>query len=282
MNENRIVNVGDINFANHFPIVLIIGPCQIESLAHAKKMAGLINGICEDIGIKFLYKSSFDKANRTSGAAKRGVGMKKGLDILADIKAIYNCGIVTDVHETHQCDKVAEVADVLQIPSLLSRQTDLLTAAAKTNKVIHVKKGQFLAPNDVYNIVKKISIAGNEKILLCERGTSFGYNTLVNDMRAIPIMGKTGYPVIFDATHSVQSSGLTKYGNNSTGGDREMVPVLAKAAVAIGVAGIFLETHDDPDNAPSDGPNMVKVTELKKLLYSLKRLDDFVKSSQCF
>lgn len=278
MENKKTISIGNIHFGNDLPIVLMAGPCQIESLEHAKLMAGRIKEICLEAEISFLYKSSFDKANRTSIDGERGIGMERGLDILAEIKELYGCPVVTDVHEAHQCETVAKVVDVLQIPSLLSRQTDLLTAAAETGKIIHVKKGQFLAPQDVNNIIKKIKAAGSENILLCERGTCFGYNTLVNDMRAIPIMAATGFPVIFDATHSVQSPGLNKEGLNSTGGDREMVPHLARAAVAVGVAGIFLETHNDPDNAPSDGPNMVRLEDLKSLLIKLKKIDDLVKS----
>jgi len=272
---NKIVQIKNIQIANHLPVGLIVGPCQIESRDHAFEMAAAINEICRSLNIPYIYKSSYDKANRTSAKGARGIGMKKGLQILADIGEKFDCPVLTDIHTEEQCAVVAEAVDVLQIPAFLSRQTDLLVAAAKTGRVINVKKGQFLAPWDMVNVAAKIADQGNENILLCERGTSFGYNTLVSDMRSLPIMARTGYPVVFDATHSVQQPGGQ---GTSSGGQREFVPVLARAAIAVGVAAVFIETHQDPDNAPSDGPNMVPITELKGLLAQLMALDSAVKN----
>lgn len=275
MSKTVTVSPG-VTFGNHLPFVLIAGPCQIESRDHALMMAEKITSITSRLGIPVIYKSSYDKANRTSATAQRGIGMDEGLRILGDVKAQFGCPVLTDVHEPDQCAIAAEVVDVLQIPAFLCRQTDLLLAAAATGKVIHVKKGQFLAPWDMKNVAAKISSAGNDKILLCERGASFGYNTLVSDMRSLPIMAQTGYPVVFDATHSVQQPGGQ---GTSSGGQREFVPVLARAALAIGVAGVFIETHQQPDVAPSDGPNMVPVDQLESLLTTLKAFDSLAKSN---
>lgn len=261
-------------FGQDLPFVLISGPCQIESYDHAMMMAEGIANITTKLGIPFIFKASYDKANRTSLKGERGVGMDKGLEILGKIKAQLGCPVLTDVHTEGQCAVVAEVVDVLQIPAFLCRQTDLLVAAAKTGKAINVKKGQFLAPWDMKNVAQKIADSGNQNILLCERGTSFGYNTLVNDMRGLPIMAETGYPVVFDATHSVQQPGGL---GGSSGGDRRMVPHLARAAVAVGVAGLFIETHDNPNCAPSDGPNMVPLAELQQLLTTLQQFDNLTK-----
>lgn len=271
---SKTVKVGSVSFGNHLPFVLIAGPCQIESRDHAMAMATKVADIADTLGIPYIFKASYDKANRTSLSGARGIGMEKGLEILADIREKIGCPVITDVHTEEQCAIAAQSVDILQIPAFLSRQTDLLIAAAKTGKAVHVKKGQFLAPWDMANVAKKLADSGNENVLLCERGTSFGYNTLVNDMRSLPIMAETGYPVVFDATHSVQSPGGK---GTSTGGDRRMVPPLARAAIAVGVAGVFIETHNDPDNAPSDGPNMVPLQDLSALLKTLQQLDSIVK-----
>lgn len=266
----KTVQAQHVIFANHKPLSLIAGPCVLESRDHAFMMAGKLKEITGALGMGLVYKSSFDKANRTSGNSERGLGLEKSLEIFADIKKEFGLPVLTDVHEPWHCAEVAKAADILQIPAFLCRQTDLLVAAAKTGKVINVKKGQFLAPWDMKNVAAKIAGAGNENILLCERGVSFGYNTLVSDMRALPILAETGYPVIFDATHSVQQPG----GQGTTsGGQRQFVATLARAAVAVGVAGVFIETHQDPDNAPSDGPNMVKLSDLKALLEQLQAFD---------
>jgi 2-dehydro-3-deoxyphosphooctonate aldolase (KDO 8-P synthase) len=278
MNPQKTVSVGSsaspVTFGNKLPFVLIAGPCQIESRDHAFGLAQKIADIADTLNIPLIFKASYDKANRTSLSGARGIGMEKGLEILAEIKDKIGCPVITDVHTAEQCAIAAQSVDILQIPAFLSRQTDLLVAAAQTGKAIHVKKGQFLAPWDMANVAAKIADSGNENILLCERGTSFGYNTLVNDMRGLSIMAETGYPVVFDATHSVQSPGGK---GTSTGGDRRMVPPLARAAIAVGVAGVFIETHQDPDNAPSDGPNMVPLQELPALLKTLQQLDSIVK-----
>ncbi|MFN3701485.1 MAG: 3-deoxy-8-phosphooctulonate synthase [Alphaproteobacteria bacterium] len=272
--SNKTVTIGSLEIANDRPFVLIAGPCSIESRDHAIEMSGALKELTKRLGIGLIYKSSYDKANRTSIFSARGMGMDKGLGVLADVKKEMMLPVITDVHLPEQCKDVASVCDVIQIPAFLCRQTDLLVAAAKTGKAINVKKGQFLAPWDMQNVAKKIAESGNEKIMLCERGASFGYNTLVSDMRALPIMAKTGYPVIYDATHSVQQPG----GQGATsGGDREMVPVLARAAIAVGVAGVFMEVHQDPDKAPSDGPNMVKLAELPKILEKMVALDRVTK-----
>lgn len=275
MNANITVTAGQVSFGNALPLSLIAGPCQMESRDHAFMMAGELKDICNRLGIGLIYKSSFDKANRTSIAGKRGMGLEKSLAIFADIRKELGLSIVTDVHENGQCAEVASVVDILQIPAFLCRQTDLLIAAAQTGRVVNVKKGQFLAPWDMKNVLQKLVDSGNPNILLTERGASFGYNTLVSDMRSLPIMAAFGAPVIFDATHSVQQPGGQ---GASTGGDRTMVPVLARAAVAVGVAGLFIETHQDPDNAPSDGPNMVPLDQLEKLLAKLMALDKIAKT----
>lgn len=271
---NKTVTVGNVSIANNLPLVLIAGPCQIESRDHAYEICGAVKQLTQKLGIPFIYKSSYDKANRTSLKGKRGIGIDAGLQILADIRKDFGVPVLTDVHTEEQCTIAGQVVDVLQIPAFLCRQTDLLIAAAKTGKAVNVKKGQFLAPWDMGNVAAKIAESGNENIMLCERGSSFGYNTLVSDMRSLPIMAKTGYPVIYDATHSVQQPGGL---GGSSGGDRTMVPVLAKAAVAVGVAGVFMETHQDPDNAPSDGPNMVKLADLPAILDTLVKLDKIAK-----
>ena len=268
--SNKVINVGAIKIGNGLPFGLIAGPCQLESKDHAFEMCGALKELTRKLGIPFIYKTSYDKANRTSLKAERGIGMDKGLQIFQEIKKEFGVPVITDVHLPEQCAPVAEVVDVLQIPAFLCRQTDLLIAAAKTGKPINVKKGQFLAPWDMENVAKKIAESGNDQIMLCERGASFGYNTLVSDMRSIPIMKKTGYPVIYDATHSVQQPGGQ---GTSSGGDRTMVPVLARAAIAVGVAGVFMETHQDPDKAPSDGPNMVRLSDMPQVLETLKEFD---------
>jgi 2-dehydro-3-deoxyphosphooctonate aldolase (KDO 8-P synthase) len=269
------IKAGGITFGNALPFALIAGPCQMESRDHALMMAEKLVKLAKKLGIPFVYKTSFDKANRTSLKGKRGMGLKNSLPVFAEIKKTFGCPVLTDVHTEAQCAELAEVIDILQIPAFLCRQTDLLLAAARTGRVVNVKKGQFLAPWDMKNVADKIESGGNSQILLTERGASFGYNTLVTDFRALPIMAETGYPVIFDATHSVQQPGGQ---GTSTGGDRRFVPALARAAVAVGVAGIFMETHQDPDNAPSDGPNMVKLSELEDLLKSLKDIDSLTKA----
>jgi 2-dehydro-3-deoxyphosphooctonate aldolase (KDO 8-P synthase) len=269
-----IVRVGGIDIGNELPFVLIAGPCQIESLAHALEVAAALDEICGGLGIPWIYKSSYDKANRTSATAARGVGMAAGLAILAQVRERLGCPVLTDVHETAQCAPAAEVVDVLQIPAFLCRQTDLLVAAGETGRVVNVKKGQFLAPWDMANVAAKIAATGNENILLTERGASFGYNTLVTDFRALPIMARTGYPVVFDATHSVQQPGGQ---GSSSGGQREFAPVLARAALAVGVAALFIETHPDPDRAPSDGPNMIALSDMPALLAGLRAFDTLAK-----
>ncbi len=275
MKPNSIIRLGDVTFSNSAPFSLIAGPCQMESRDHAFMMAESLKEICARLGISLIYKSSFDKANRTSISGKRGLGLEKSLAIFAELRDKLKLAVITDIHEIGQCAEVASVVDILQIPAFLCRQTDLLVAAAKTGKVVNVKKGQFLAPWDMKNVVAKITDSGNPNVMLTERGVSFGYNTLVSDMRALPIMAETGAPVIFDATHSVQQPGGQ---GTSTGGDHRMVPVLARAAVAVGVAGVFIETHQDPDNSPSDGPNMVPLHEMEKLLSKLMALDKIAKS----
>src|SRR3954465_15316133 len=268
------VHVGKISFGNALPLVLIAGPCALESRDHALEMASALKEITTSVGIGFVYKTSFDKANRTSAKSNRGIGLDDALPIFADIREKLGVPILTDVHEREQCARVAEVADVMQIPAFLCRQTDLLVAAAATGRAINVKKGQFLAPWDMANVVAKITGAGNSNVLVTERGASFGYNTLVSDMRSLPIMAATGAPVVFDATHSVQQPG----GQGTTsGGQREFVPVLARAAVAVGVAAVFIETHENPDKAPSDGPNMVPLKEMPALLERLMAFDRLAK-----
>ncbi|HTE92484.1 MAG TPA: 3-deoxy-8-phosphooctulonate synthase, partial [Bradyrhizobium sp.] len=260
---NSIVEVGTARFGNRLPLTLIAGPCALESRAHALEMAQALKEIAARLKIGLVYKTSFDKANRTSGASARGIGLDAALPIFAEIRETLKVPVLTDVHDAAQCARVAQAVDVLQIPAFLCRQTDLLIAAAETGRTVNVKKGQFLAPWDMANVVAKITGAGNANVLVTERGASFGYNTLVSDMRALPVLAKTGAPVIFDATHSVQQPGGQ---GTSSGGQREFVPVLARAAVAVGVAGVFIETHQDPDKAPSDGPNMIPIKQLEKLL----------------
>ncbi len=267
---NGRVDVGGLTLGNDLPLVLIAGPCQMESRQHAHDMAGALAELTERIGVGLVYKSSFDKANRTSAAGARGIGLEAALPIFAEIRDTYGVPVLTDIHEAAQCAAVADVVDVLQIPAFLCRQTDLLLAAAATGRVINVKKGQFLAPWDMANVVAKVTGAGNSNVLLTERGASFGYNTLVSDMRALPILAETGCPVVFDATHSVQQPGGQ---GTSSGGQREFVDVLARAAVAVGVAAVFIETHQDPDNAPSDGPNMVPLDRMEPLVETLLRFD---------
>ena len=274
--DQKTVEVGNVAFSNRGPLSFILGPCQLESRQHAFDMAGAIKEICTSLGADFIYKSSYDKAYRTSIDATRGAGLEMSLPIFGDLRKELDVPVLTDVHTEEQCSLVAPYVDVLQIPAFLCRQTDLLVAAAKTGKAVNVKKGQFLAPWDMKNVAKKVADSGNENILLTERGASFGYNTLVSDMRALPQMAESGYPVIFDATHSVQMPGGL---GGSSGGDRQMVPPLARAAVAAGVAGVFIETHDDPDNTrSSDGPNMMRLAELKGLLGTLLEIDRVVKA----
>jgi 2-dehydro-3-deoxyphosphooctonate aldolase (KDO 8-P synthase) len=273
---NPIVTVGKARFGNALPLTLIAGPCALESREHALEMAGALKAMTGKIGIGFVYKTSFDKANRTSARSNRGVGLEAALPIFAEIRQNLGVPILTDVHEPQQCARIAEVADVLQIPAFLCRQTDLIVAAAATGRVVNVKKGQFLAPWDMTNVVAKVTAGGNRNVLVTERGASFGYNALVSDMRALPILARTtGAPVIFDATHSVQQPGGQ---GASSGGEREFVPVLARAAVAVGVAGVFIETHQDPDNAPSDGPNMVPLRQMEGLLRRLIEFDKLAKN----
>ena len=272
--ENIVVTVGNVAIGNHLPFTLIAGPCQIESEAHAVEVAGELVAICRELGIPLIYKSSYDKANRSSAGGARGVGMAKGLAILAGIRERFGVPVLTDVHDASQCAPAAEAVDVLQIPAFLCRQTDLLLAAGATGKAVNVKKGQFLAPWDMKNVAAKVEQTGNRRILLTERGVSFGYNTLVSDFRSLPIMARTGYPVVFDVTHSVQQPGGQ---GTSSGGEREFAPALARAALAVGVAALFIEAHPDPDNAPSDGPVMIPLDRMKPLLARLQRFDRLAK-----
>ena len=272
--ESKIINCNGIKISNSKPLTLIAGPCQLESEQHSMDMAGKIKEIADKFNIGFVYKTSFDKANRTSLKGKRGAGLENSLPVFDKIKKDLKIPVLTDIHNEEQCLAVSKHVDILQIPAFLCRQTDLLIAAAKTKKIINVKKGQFLAPWDMANVTKKISDSGNNNILVTERGASFGYNTLVSDMRSLPIMSKLGYPVIFDATHSVQQPGGM---GDKSGGQREFVEYLARAAVAVGVAGVFIETHQDPDNAPSDGPNMLPINKLEQLLNQLYEIDKLVK-----
>ena len=268
--QRRTVKVGKLEIGANNPIVFITGPCQLESRDHAMMMAEHIAEISSRTGSKFIFKSSYDKANRSSISSTRGIGMQEGLRILQDISKTFDCPVITDIHEASQCDVAAQAVDVLQIPAFLCRQTDLLIAAGNTGKPINVKKGQFLAPWDMWNVSEKIASTGNANIMLCERGTSFGYNTLVNDFRGLQIMAETGYPVIFDATHSVQQpSGR----GNTSGGERQFVSGLARAACAMGVSGIFIETHQDPDSAPCDGPNMIPIDQIEALMQELTAFD---------
>ncbi|MGE3290271.1 MAG: 3-deoxy-8-phosphooctulonate synthase [Geminicoccaceae bacterium] len=276
MSEQRTVRVGEVAIANHLPLVVIAGPCAIESREHALDMASALKALSTKLGIPLIYKSSFDKANRTSASSARGIGLDKGLEILAAVKEATGLPVLTDVHESWQCKPVAEVIDVLQIPAFLCRQTDLLRACAETERAINVKKGQFLAPWDMKQVTAKLESFGADRILACERGASFGYNTLVSDMRALPQLAATGWPVVFDATHSVQQPGGL---GGTSGGQREYVPVLARAAVAVGVAAVFIETHEQPDRAPSDGPNMVPLARMGELLADLQRFDALAKAN---
>ena len=277
LKKNKIheVNVGKIKFSNSEKIKLIAGPCQIESRDHAIEICSKINEICKKLNLEFVYKSSFDKANRSSYESARGVGIKKGIDILSEVKEKFKCPILTDVHESYQCEIIGKVVDIIQIPAFLCRQTDLLISAAKTGCVINIKKGQFLAPWDMKNVISKVLSTGNNKILITERGTMFGYNNLVSDIRSLPILKENGFPVIFDATHSVQIPGGR---GTSSGGQREFVEVLANAAVTTGISSIFIETHQNPSIAPSDGPNMISLNDLPKLLHSIILYDNLAKS----
>ena len=275
MADSNVINIGDIQVGGDNPLAFILGPCQLENRDHAMFMAEKITKLCAPSSSNFIFKSSFDKANRSSIASARGVGIEEGLRILEEIKLTFNCPVITDIHNVSQCVTASEVVDVLQIPAFLSRQTDLLIAAGETGKPINVKKGQFLAPWEMTNVAEKIASTGNKKILLCERGTSFGYNTLVNDFRGLEIMAETGYPVVFDATHSVQQPGGR---GNSSGGERKFVAALARAACAVGVAAVFIETHQEPDNAPCDGPNMIDVADLQKLIEKLRLIDELSKA----
>ena len=276
MSDRNVINIGDIPVGGDNPLTFILGPCQLENRDHAMFMAEKITNLCAPSSSNFIFKSSFDKANRSSIASARGVGIEEGLRILEEIKLTFNCPVITDIHTVSQCVIASEVVDVLQIPAFLSRQTDLLIAAGETGKPVNVKKGQFLAPWEMTNVAEKIASTGNKKILLCERGTSFGYNTLVNDFRGLEIMAETGYPVVFDATHSVQQPGGR---GNSSGGERKFVAALARAACAVGVAAVFIETHQEPDNAPCDGPNMIDVADLQKLIEKLRVIDELNKAN---
>ena len=270
------IQIGNVTVANNAPFVLIAGPCAIESRAHAMEMSAALVEITKKLGIGFIYKSSFDKANRTSLDSPRGIGLADSLPILADVRETHGCPVLTDIHLPEHCVPVAEAVDVLQIPAFLCRQTDLIVAAAKTGRALNIKKGQFLAPWDMANVVKKAQAAGNTSVMLCERGTSFGYNTLVSDMRSLPILAQTGCPVVYDATHSVQQPGGQ---GEVSGGQREFVPVLARAALAIGVGAVFMESHENPDSAPSDGPNMVRLKELPNILETLVEIDRIAKAN---
>ena len=272
----RHVTIGNVSVGNDLPLALISGPCALEGRSHALEMSHALVEMTDRLGIGLIYKTSFDKANRTSLKGNRGIGMKEGLPILAEVRETYGCPVVTDVHLPDDCATVAEAVDLLQIPAFLCRQTDLIVAAAKTGKALNIKKGQFLAPWDMVNVVAKAVESGNANVMVCERGTSFGYNTLVSDMRSLPVMAETGCPVVFDATHSVQQPGGQ---GTASGGQREFVPVLARAAVAIGVAAVFVETHQEPDSAPSDGPNMVRLDQMEALLRNLMAFDQVAKSN---
>ena len=274
--SSRVVRVGNIEIGNDLPFVLIAGPCQIESRAHAIEIAWALREMSDRTGVRIIYKSSYDKANRTSASAERGIGMDAGLTILRDVREATGLPVLTDVHTADHCAPAAQAVDVLQIPAFLCRQTDLLLAAGETGRAINIKKGQFLAPWDMVNVAAKIASTGNHNIMLCERGASFGYNTLVSDMRSLPIMARTGYPVVFDATHSVQQPGGQ---GTSSGGQREFAPVLARAALAVGVAAVFIETHQDPDKAPSDGPNMIPISQMEALITRLAALDRLAKQA---
>ena len=275
MTAPRHITIADVKVGNDLPLVMIAGPCVMESRSHALDMSGALAEMAKNLGIGLIYKTSFDKANRTSATGERGLGLDSALQVFVDIRKETGLPVLTDVHEAGHCAAVADAVDVLQIPAFLCRQTDLLVAAAKTGKAINVKKGQFLAPADMVNVVDKISGAGNADVMVCERGVSFGYNTLVSDMRSLPVMAQTGCPVVFDATHSVQQPGGQ---GTSSGGQREFAPVLARAAVAVGVAAVFMETHQDPDNAPSDGPNMIPLDQLPEIVETLVEFDQLAKT----
>lgn len=272
----RHVKIGSVTFGNDLPFVLIAGPCQMESRAHALEVASALKEIAGNVDVPLVYKSSFDKANRTSASGKRGLGLKESLPVFSEIREMLKIPVLTDVHEIDQCVPVSEVVDVMQIPAFLCRQTDLLLTAGRTKAAVNVKKGQFLAPWDMANVVSKVESTGNERILITERGVSFGYNTLVTDMRSLPIMAQTGYPIVIDATHAVQQPGGQ---GTSSGGQREFAPVIARAAVSVGVAAVFLETHPDPDNAPSDGPNMIHLKDMEGVLATLKEFDGVAKAN---
>ena len=272
---HRHIPIGPLTCGNDLPLTVIAGPCQLESLDHALMIAEAMAAACRDAGAGYVFKASYDKANRTSLKGRRGIGIDEGLEILARVRAELGCPVLTDIHDTEQAVRAAEVVDVIQIPAFLCRQTDLLLTAGRAGAVVNIKKGQFLAPWDMPNVADKVASTGNENILLTERGASFGYNTLVADMRSLPIMARTGFPVIMDATHSVQQPGGQ---GGSSGGQREFAPVMARAAVALGVAGVFIETHEDPDNAPSDGPNMVPLDQMPALIASLMRFDALAKA----
>ncbi|MDO5622479.1 MAG: 3-deoxy-8-phosphooctulonate synthase [Paracoccus sp. (in: a-proteobacteria)] len=275
MTQAHHVSARDVTFGNDLPLVLIAGPCQLEGLDHALNIAEVLAKACRAAGAGFIFKASYDKANRTSLSGRRGVGIQEGLQMLADVRDHIGCPVLTDIHDIEQARAAAQVADIIQIPAFLCRQTDLLLAAGETGAVVNIKKGQFLAPWDMSNVADKVASTGNRSILLTERGASFGYNTLVADMRSLPIMARTGYPVIMDATHSVQQPGGQ---GGSSGGQREFAPVMARAAVSLGVAGVFIETHPDPDSAPSDGPNMIRLDQMPALIDSLMRFDALAKS----
>lgn len=279
MTHHKHINIGPITCGNDLPLTVIAGPCQLESLDHAMMIAEKMAEACAAAGASFVFKASYDKANRTSLSGRRGLGIEEGLDILATVRDRIGCPILTDIHDAEQAIRAAEVADIIQIPAFLCRQTDLLLVAGKTGAVINIKKGQFLAPWDMPNVAAKVASTGNENILLTERGASFGYNTLVADMRSLPIMARTGYPVIMDATHSVQQPGGQ---GGSSGGQREFAPVMARAAVALGVAGVFIETHEDPANAPSDGPNMIHLHQMPAVIASLMSFDRLAKADPLF
>ncbi|WP_081973263.1 3-deoxy-8-phosphooctulonate synthase [Paracoccus sanguinis] len=273
--DQRTVTAGNVVFGNDLPLVLIAGPCQLETRDHALRLAGVLAEACAAAGAGFVFKASYDKANRTSLSGRRGVGIDEGLEMLAAVRHAFGCPVLTDVHDAEQALRAAEVADIIQIPAFLSRQTDLLLAAGRTGAVVNIKKGQFLAPWDMPNVADKVASTGNERILLTERGVSFGYNTLVADMRSLPIMARTGWPVVMDATHSVQQPGGQ---GGSSGGQREFAPVMARAAVSLGIAGVFIETHETPDTAPSDGPNMIPLDRMPALIASLMRFDALAKA----
>lgn len=275
MSTAHRVRIGDFEVGNDLPLTFIAGPCQMESRQHALDMSGALKEIFAKAGANFIYKTSYDKANRSSGRTPRGVGLQTAAAVFREVRETMGCPVITDVHTAEDCAPVAEFIDVLQIPAFLCRQTDLIEAAGRTGKTVHVKKGQFLAPQDMKNVVAKLEDVGNRNIMVCERGVTFGYNTLVSDMRSLPIMAQTGYPVVFDATHSVMQPGGQ---GDRSGGDRRFVPVLARAAVAVGVAAVFMETHEDPDNAPSDGPNMVPIGEVSALVDTLMEIDRLAKA----